>query len=118
MNIIEPGSAARVHLWWAGLIADGGQLPPELVHKLRVIEGALPILGRVVGLRGVRSIADLIPATDAELEPILLMVNAWTAGILTGAAAAQDDASLAEQDDASSVDDGDASSGPDAPGPS
>jgi hypothetical protein len=88
---VSAGSAARVRRWWTGLIAgENGALPEEAISKLRFAEGALPIIGRLLGLGNVRSIADLLPDDDATMSQLLTLAHEWTGRMLEPDATAID----------------------------
>ena len=80
------GSAARVRLWWARLVAGETGAPPELLEKIRLLEGVLPLLRVVPGLGGVlggaRTVADLLPQEDEAMGAVLEAVHGWSGRML------------------------------------
>jgi hypothetical protein len=76
------GINARVRAWWLGLVSEGGALPSELVGKIRLVEGTLPIIGRLIGLGRVGSMIDLLPEDDETTAAVLQMLHDWTGRML------------------------------------
>lgn len=84
------GTAARLRSWMLAVISgDFAWTPPELVSKLRLVEGALPFLCRMLHISGVRSFADLLPENDEDAERFLELLHAWSAEMLAGSPAGQ-----------------------------
>lgn len=77
------GETARVRTWMLELIAGGNpHVPPEAISKLRMTEGVLPIVAPLLGLRGVRTIADLLPDDDETTAAMLEAMHGWTGRML------------------------------------
>jgi hypothetical protein len=87
-----------VRQWWADLVAGRNPAaPPEIVSKIRLLEGVLPIVGPLLGQRRVRSIADLLPADDAEASGLLALVHGWTGRMLTGSSSLEESTGVETQ---------------------
>ncbi len=77
------GCAERVRAWWDALIAGENEAaPPELLPKLRLVEGILPMAGPLLGMRGVRTVSDLLPADDETMAAMLGLVHDWSGRML------------------------------------
>jgi hypothetical protein len=79
------GSADRMREWFRALLAGEYEwAPPEFLSKLRLLEGVLPFICRALGVKGVRSLLDLLPETDEQAGVALNMLHTWSGQILAG----------------------------------
>jgi len=77
------GAADRLRRYALAVLAGEPEwVPDDVVSKFRLLESALPILARLMRLRGVSSLTDLLPETDDEAYALLHALHAWTGELL------------------------------------
>ena len=84
------GTAGRMRSWLLAVVSgEVDWMPAELTSKLRLVEGELPFLCRMLKVPGVRSFADLLPDNDEEAGRLLALLHAWSAEMLAGSPAGE-----------------------------